>query len=555
MNAQKKPKPPATSKTSLYRLIEDGTGELLSLIRPRYLEREGFQARPVEHGPVQGLLVTGTTAPGPADWCQAFADLTGLAVAEANHTSFGLLIVRTDKHVYALSNGMGYLMIEPARINPGFGIHFAVRCLEKDRITKVRRQIMDARGRSDENSVTSGEHIRGFGIEEFGEIVSHIAGKISDVPLTYTDDNGRGAHITGNDRSIKLRLGRTPESLMRDLRAIEEVCERDDPLPEFDFITQIRPLKAASDLVQNLDSRLDEMLGSDTPGRVGLAVPSECREGFDAAETFKIMLAGHTRYVDDMDAKVLIESVRNRPEGQRLPTLRKGKVQMFADTAAKEVISVNGSAGRWLTAELTEEGVHYFLWQGRWYQVGAEYLETVKRRVTELLARPSGVTLPAWPKVESKDERNKEGYYNEKIAGAEEGYLCLDKKNVHTERLNGGGWEVCDLLGPEGQLIHVKKAHSTALLNHLFGQAKMCVETLKYDTEARKKFLDKLDELDSERPVPNLEEPVVVLGILLKDGERITPDSLFAFAKITLLHTDNMLKGQGARLEVVSISR
>lgn len=549
MRTQKKSKPPATSKTSLYRLTDDGTGELLSMIRPKYLEREGFQARPVEHGPVRGLLVTGTTSSGPADWCQALADLTGLAVTEANHTSFGLLIVRTNKHVYALSNGMGHLMIEPARIDPGFGIHFAVRCLEKDRITKVRRQIMDARGRSDENSVTAGEHIRGFGIEEFGEIVSHIAGKISDVPLTYTGDNGRGAHITGNDRSIKLRLGRTPESLMHDLRAIEEVCERDNPLPEFDFITQIRPLKAASDLVQNLDSRLDEMLGGDAPGRVGLAVPSECRERFDAAETFKIMLAGRTRYVDDMDAKVLTESVRGRPEGQRLQTLRKGKVQMFADTEAKEVISVNGSAGRWLTAELTEEGVHYFLWQGQWYQVGAEYLETVERRVAELLARPSKVTLPSWPKDTS------EGDYNKDVPSQQEGYLCLDTKTVRTSRLKGGGWEVCDLLGPDGQLIHVKKAHSTAPLNHLFGQAKMCVETLKYDTEARKKFLDKIDELDSKRPAPNLEEPVVVLGILLKEGERITPASLFAFAKITLLHTDNMLKGQGARLEVVSISR
>ena len=138
-------------------------------------------------------------------------------------------------------------------------------------------------------------------------------------------------------------------------------------------------------------------------------------------------------------------------------------------------------------------------------QVGAEYLETVKRRITELPARPSGVTLPAWPKVEGRDERNNEGCYNEKIAGAEKGYLCLDKKNVHTE--------------------------------------------------ARKKFLDKLNELDSERPTPNLEKPVVVLGILLKEGEQVTADSLFSFAQITLLHAENMLKGQGATLEVVSISR
>ncbi|WP_017572807.1 DUF6119 family protein [Nocardiopsis halotolerans] len=548
---RKPKKPPTTRKTSLYRLTDDGTGNLRALVRPRYLDREGFQAHEVENGPVQGLLVTGTVSPGSADWCATLADLTGLAVAEENRTSFGLLLVRTEKHVYALSHGMGHLMIEPARIDSGFGIHFAVRCLDKDGVTRVRRQVMDARGRSDENSVASGEHIRGFGIEEFGEIVSQIAGKISGVPLTFTSDGERSAHITGNDRSVKLRLGRTPEGLMHDLHAIEEVCDRSDPLPEFEFITHVLPLRGKSDLAQHLDERLDEMLGTGDLGRVALAVPSECREGFDAAETFRVKLTGRTRNLSELDADVLTLPVRERPVGERLSTLRKGKVQMFADTEAKETLSGEVPAARWLTAEVTEDNVHYFLWQGQWYEVGAEYLKTVKRRVTELLERSSGVTLPPWPKDRS------EGEYNKEDAAAREGYVHLDKQNVHTARLNGGGWEVCDVLGPEGQLIHVKKAPTgTAPLNHLFAQARMCVETLRYDAEARQRFAEKLDALAPDHPADRgFKKPTVVLGILLKEGERVTADSLFSFAQISLLHTDNMLKGLEARLEVVSISR
>lgn len=554
MRTQKKSKPPATRKTSLYRLTEDGTGDLVSMIRPKYLDENGFPPRPVEQGPLRGLLVTGTLAPGSADWCAVLSDLTGLAVSEENRTSLGLLIVRTERHVYALSHGMGHLMIEPARIDPGFGIQFAVRCLEKDRVTKVRRQVMDARGRSDENAVASGEHIRGFGIEEFGEIVSHIAGKISGVPLTFSKDEDRTAHITGNDRSVKLRLGRTPQDLMHDLRTIEEVCDRPDPLPEFEFITKIQPLEPKSEAAQRLDVLLDELLGTEAPGRIGLSVPTECREQYDAAESFRVKLPGHKESVLQLDVEDLLAPVRERATGERLEALGKGRIQMFDDVHEQSVLS-GANAQRWLTAELVEGDVHYCLWQGRWYQVGAEYLETVKRRVTELLARPSGVTLPAWPKVEGEDKRNKEGYYNAEIAGAEEGYLCLDKNNVRTSRLKGGGWEVCDLLGPQGQLIHVKKAHSTAPLNHLFGQAKMCVETLKYDDEARPKFFAKLNELAPDHPVPNPNKAVVVLGILLKEGEQVTADSLFSFAQITLLHTENMLKGLGATLEVVSISR
>jgi hypothetical protein len=49
--------------------------------------------------------------------------------------------------------------------------------------------------------------------------------------------------------------------------------------------------------------------------------------------------------------------------------------------------------------------------------------------------------------------------------------------------------------------------------------------------------------------------PVLVFGILLKNGVRVTANSLFAFAKISLVHTDTMVEGMGARLEIVSISR
>jgi uncharacterized protein (TIGR04141 family) len=140
-------------------------------------------------------------------------------------------------------------------------IEFAVRCLDEDRITKVRRQVMDARGRTDENSATSGEHIRGFGIEQFGEIVSQISGQIAGVPLTFTQGRNRTAHVTGSDRSIKLHLGTTTAGLLHDLQQIEQVCTRPSPLPEFEFIAQVRPLNPKSERALRLDDRLDEMLG------------------------------------------------------------------------------------------------------------------------------------------------------------------------------------------------------------------------------------------------------------------------------------------------------
>jgi len=41
---------------------------------------------------------------------------------------------------------------------------------------------------------------------------------------------------------------------------------------------------------------------------------------------------------------------------------------------------------------------------------------------------------------------------------------------------------------------------------------------------------------------------------MLKDGVPLTSKSLFAFAKVSLLHAATALQGMGARLEIVSIS-
>lgn len=548
---------PATRKSSLYRLRPADSGaitDLRSYVLPHYLNREGFEVREVNHEGIVGLLVTGAIAPGPADWCAPLSALSGHLVTEENRTALALYLLRTEEAIYALAYGMGHLMIDQARIDPGFGIELATRSLDADQITKVRRQVMDARGRTDENSATGGQNIRGFGIEQFGEIVSQIAGKVADVPLTFTQGRSRTAHITGNDRSVKLPLGSTPASLLHDLQQIEEICARPSPLPEFDFIAQVRPLPPKSEQAQRLDERLDAMLGGGEPALIALAVPSICRDRYDAAESFKVTLEGRSQYHTELDIDELVEAVRHRPPGGRLHALRKGRIQMFADAEGNELISSKVPADHWVTAEVSEGSSHYFYWQRRWYEVGAEYLSVVERRIAELLSRPTTVTMPPWPKGNGPKDKD-EDWYNKQVA-AQAGYVLLDKNTVRTARLRGGGLEICDELGPAGQFICVKKAEATAELNHLFAQGRVAMETLRFDTEAQEKFLAKVDELAPGHPLDRtFRAPTLVYGILLKDGVPLTAKSLFAFAKVSLLHTVTALEGMGVGVEIVSISR
>jgi uncharacterized protein (TIGR04141 family) len=540
-------RPTPTRKCSLYRLRLTGPPDqedLRAVVVDKYLDRDGFTIRPVDHEGLTGLVITGTIAPGTADWCRTLSRLTGLPADEENRTSLGLLLVRTAASVYALTFGMGYLMIEPSRIDPAFGIEFAVRCLDEDRITKVRRQLMDSRGRTDENSATGGEHIRGFGIEQFGEIVSQISGQIEEVPLTFCRDRNRPAHLTGSDRSIRVHLGATPMALLHDLQRIEEVCARPEPLPGLSFIAQVRPLKTSDERITGLDERLDAMLGGRVESKVALAVPGECRDHYELAESFSVAIGGRACHLTELHLDDLLDPVQDRPAGERLQTLRGGRIQMFADADGAEPASRKLAADQWLTAELGDDAVRYFYWQGQWYEIGAEYLTVIEQRVAELLSRPSDVVLPPWP--DGVDE----GRYNELVA-EQDGYVLLDKKTVHTERFRGGGLEIADALGPRGELICVKKASKTAPLNHLFAQGRVAVETLRFDADARANFVAKLPD---DHPVDRaFRMPTVVYGVHLKNGLPLTSNSLFAFAKVSLLQAATALDGMGARLEIVSI--
>jgi uncharacterized protein (TIGR04141 family) len=116
---------------------------------------------------------------------------------------------------------------------------------------------------------------------------------------------------------------------------------------------------------------------------------------------------------------------------------------------------------------------------------------------------------------------------------------------------------MCDVLGPDNQLICVKKApSSTAPLNHLFAQAVTAVETLRSDTEIRAGYLRQVAERDPDhRLLHDFGTLKVVLAILLKDGQDITVGSLFAFAQVSLLQSARRLRAMNAEVEVVAIHR
>ncbi|WCN07388.1 TIGR04141 family sporadically distributed protein (plasmid) [Streptomyces sp. M92] len=551
-----------TRKSTLHRLkVPQGeVADLRGLVRNRYLESPDHTVRDFTAEGIEGVLVTGGVPRERADWCTAVEAITGLEVSERSHSAAGLILMRTERGFYALSYGVGHHMLDPSHRDDDFGLEFATRSLDEDGVIKVRNQIMDGRGRVDEYSVARGERIDGFGLDRIGAIVRRLCGTVSGIPLTSVrDGKAHQVRVECAASTIKLPLATRPEDFLSDLRAIEEICARPESLPELRFVDRVRTLAPSGHKAEEATGALERLLADPDSPRLALSVPESCLEAFGSAQAFRLTRPNHGRQeVTDLNLAALLRFVGDEDAGDRLKALGEVRVTLYADDDCRTPASSSTKGSEWLIADVPVGAHRYFYGQGKWYEVGAEFLETLEEELRELFARRGTVTLPAWPKG-ARDSKGRdshdEAWYNEEVA-KQPGYTLFDKKTVVTDRFNGGGLEICDVLGPRGELICVKKASQTASLNHLFAQGVVAVETLRTDLEVREKFRAQVAARAGGHSVPeDLGGLRVVFGILLKEGRDITVDSLFAFAQVSLLNAARRLRAMQAEVEVIPILR
>lgn len=144
-------------------------------------------------------------------------------------------------------------------------------------------------------------------------------------------------------------------------------------------------------------------------------------------------------------------------------TLGDVRVTMFSDADCQTPAGTTTNGREWLIADIPTGTDRLFYGNGKWFEVGASFIQNLEEELTRLFMEPKTVTLPPWPKGPLNSEghdSHDEDWYN-KLAAKQSGYLLFDKKNVRTGNFRGGGLEICDLLGPENQLICVKKATSS----------------------------------------------------------------------------------------------
>ncbi|MFI6561336.1 DUF6119 family protein [Streptomyces sp. NPDC050534] len=541
----------AARRSTLYRLIDaDLTSDgLMGCLAQYYAANPEFT--------VEATLIDGTPAVAiwgivgrkdQADWCATFRSLTGKFARVSNASAAGAILVGAPGGPYAVTYGMGHLLIDPSKIDPGFGLSFSIRAIEADYIRQVTRNILDSRARVDRSTVPGGQSIRGFGIEHYGEVVSRLAGTLGSVSMTFNRIKPKKVSIAAAD-SLKIPLGVKPIDLIGDLNEITRVSQTASPVPELGFIDQIRALKPTNRQVARLEDKLARALGSANGEPLALTLPAECEEHEHAANSYRIKIASDRfEVIEELDITNVLDRLAPLAVDDRLDALRAGYIQMCSDHEGREKVSRQVKAHKWLAFEASLESDHYFHHQGRWFEVGDNYLQFLRERLDEVFARTPSIPLPKWEgEWEEEEDYNLEAV--KKIPGA----VCLDRKRIHTKQ-HPHGIEACDIIGPNNELIHVKRASSSAPLSHLFAQGWTSIDALRSDRQARNELLKRIKQRSSTHSYdPSAKPKKLIYGIAIKRDATVSRENLFTFSQVALMRAINALENADVDVEVVPI--
>ena len=531
---------------TLYRLtgvVPDSDGLFDALPIEQLDELRFLISFPEDYLGCPAVLVSGHFDIPKAGWCGEVTQLTGVELALRKLQTAALLLIAVDEEVYAVGFDQGYRLVPAELKDPTFGLRVAVRSIDPGLVHDIVRRSLTGKGRQDATRAPSGLSIESIGIRQHAELVRELGGQLRASDLGLTGD--RAVRIEGS-AGLRLPIPTEPEAFVGCIRSLAKICSA-EPRPDLAFIEAIRPA-ADKTTITELDTRLDEALLDSSDTSINLAVPVDQSTFLPTTGTYTIRI-GSTAIRDRSHLDLSDIRYRIGVQHNTTPTaaLRAGTIRMYG---ADSTLLSEASAIKWIETCIPRGSSHYFLVEGQWYESGVDYLKSIRRQIEELIPATPSITLPAWRKGEHERDYN----IRAQTELGRDRFLCLDRTSVRTALHRHNGIEVCDGYGPGGELICIKPADKAAPLSHQLNQALVAVQTLLHDATAREKFNALVIRTSGgTRNVPPSTRPhKVIFGIHLKNGQLLTPDTLFPFAQVALINMAVALR-QDVAVEVIGI--
>jgi uncharacterized protein (TIGR04141 family) len=485
----------------------------------------------------EGLLYVKRSSEKRPSWGSVLDELAGTDVRGlANRSSSAVLLLRVDGDVYAFAFGYGRHLIEQSHFIQDFGLRTALNTLDDKSLRSVDLHTLEDQPVQKKSQAARDSEVGVFGIDILRDILRAVTG----IPKRGINLK----HIAGGDAMFSFGIEMEAADLPSLARRMKAYYSNQDYKSSFVWVDNVRKIKDDAS-VNALNAELVRAISARDPGII-VTLPEigtwDTILGFSFTRRKDeirpvIAASDYVATISDL-AQLTIEGVK--------------RDRLFVHDVDGNI--TEHSVYRCIYFEIPGTDKTRIIFDGRWYEVDATFIGRITAVLDQIAI--SSLRFPdveRWldngaPKIEA------EGDYNIRTASAY-GYFLLDRKLIKTDRTTSS-IELCDLLTPNKQLVHVKhRKGGSAGLSHLFAQGGVAAEIMLGDRAFRKKARAVLGAVDPVArdlvPLDNLRSSEYeIVFLILGDDSATLKQNLPFFSKVNLTKTYENLTQRGFAVSI-----
>lgn len=489
---------------------------------------------------IDGILYVKRSEVKRPSWGPLLDEVTGQDIPNlANRSSSAVLLLRVDGDVFAFTFGYGRYLIEPSLFVQDFGIRTALNTLDDKSLRSVDLHTLEDQPVQKKSQAARDSEVGVFGIDILRDILRAVTG----VPKRGIDL----VQIAGGDAMFSFGVEMDAADFPALARRIKGYYANDDYKASFSWVDNVRKVKDDAS-IEALNVQLVQAISTRDPG-IMITLPE-----IGAWDT--ILGFSFTRNKDGV--RPIIHSadyIDTIPDLANLTSDGLKRDRLFVHDVDGNI--TEHSVYRCIYFEIADGNKTKIIFDGKWYEVDTTFIG----RIDEILNLIE-ISALAFPAVEVWEEGGKskiesEGDYNIRAAAAH-GYFLLDKKLVKTDRATSP-IELCDLLTPDKQLVHVKhRKGGSAGLSHLFAQGGVAAEIVLGDKAFRKKARTVLRGVNPAAvdlvPLNNLTSTdYEIVFLILGEDSGTVKQNLPFFSKVNLTKAFENLTQRGFRVSIAGV--
>ncbi|SDG06392.1 sporadically distributed protein, TIGR04141 family [Dyella sp. 333MFSha] len=418
---------------------------------------DGAETHTIADGMSQyGVLFVKPTYADSPKWADLFAPYVEKERLGKVQSSSSVFMVCVNERWFAITFGQGRFLLHPDRYEERFGLIVTINSIAPDALRSVdkRRFVDDQNSRVQTNQASA---VLSFGVDIERDLIRGLVGQ----PL----DEDLGRRMAGADALTVVttaNIADLPGLLCRYLQQFGSKAYQEN----FPWVDQVRQLDARGHQATELDNALVEKLSKAWAAGAEvddcwMAMPDIV--DWATVDGFKFNLSKRAGVLPDLR---LADAMR--AFAGEVPSLEFLRSHYAFAVDADERALERWPLYRCLHCELKSDEGSFVLSAGRWFRVDTNFVQSVDAAVAQ---------IPAYEKAFPVYRHKNEGDYNEEVAEADPArWALMDQKLLHVGGVHGR-IEFCDLYG-QGELIHVKRYGSSAVLGHCFNQGLVSGELL-----------------------------------------------------------------------------